>query len=158
MTTIATDGKSMAGDGQREHKGTITNMGAVKVCRLRDGSLFGRSGSVAYGDMVTEWLSKGGPTPEYKGDGGFGALHLRTDGTLWIIGEECLPTQIEAPYAVGSGMDLAIGAMRAGASPQRAVEIAIACDPGTGGTITEVSLSKVASIRPAPSSPGRKRA
>lgn len=140
MTTIATDGRSMAGDGQRAHRGTITNMAAIKVTRLPDGSVFGRAGSVAYGDMVTEWLSTGGPAPEYKGDAGFSALHLRTDGTLYLIGEECLPSQIEAPYAVGSGMDIAIGAMRAGASPRRAVEIAIDCDPGTGGTITEVSL------------------
>lgn len=38
MTTIATDGKSMAGDGFGHMRGTIVEKDAVKVVRLADGS------------------------------------------------------------------------------------------------------------------------
>lgn len=140
MTTIATDGLTMVGDGQREHRGTITNRQAQKVRRLDDGSLLGTAGCVAFGDQVVEWLSKGGDKPKLSGDEGFASLLLRPDGKLFLVGHECEPSEIEAPYAIGSGMDLAIGAMMAGASPRRAVEIAAMCDPGTGGSITEQVL------------------
>lgn len=135
MTTIATDGKSMAGDGQRDHRGTVTNLNAEKIRRLPDGRLVGTSGDVAFGEMFVEWLENGGDRPEYKGDGGFTALILMPCGELMLAGQDCHPCTINAPYAIGSGMDLAIGAMAAGASPAEAVEIAAAFDPHTGGVI-----------------------
>lgn len=140
MTTIATDGKSMVGDGQREHRGTITNRNAQKVRRLKDGTLLGTAGCVAMGDQVVEWLNNGGSVPELKGDEGFVCLHLKAEGELYMIGPECVPSRIEPPFAVGSGMDFAVGAMHAGANPKRAVEIAVMCDPNSGGKITELSL------------------
>lgn len=140
MTTIACDGETMAGDGQREHRGTITNRSAIKVRRLDDGSLYGTAGCVAFGDQMIEWIAKGGEKPKMEGEDGFASLHLKAEGELYFIGPEGVPSRIEAPYAVGSGMDIAIGAMHAGASPQRAVEIAAMCDPCTGGTITELSI------------------
>jgi hypothetical protein len=144
MTTIATDGVSMAGDGRRNHRGTITNDSAVKVARLPDGSLFGRSGSVAFGDKVQAWLEGGckDPPPEYKTDGGFGAMLLRPDGTLFIIGEDVEPSAVQIPFAVGSGMDIAIGAMAAGKTAEEAVRIASRYDSNTGGKITSLNLKE----------------
>lgn len=134
MTTIATDGKSMAGDGQRQHCGTIMTDQAVKVRRLSDGRIMGTAGDVAFGMAIFEWLEKGGDAPELE-DGG-SALVLSPDGEVVIIDKYCKPVPVRTPAAIGSGMDLAIGAMEAGVPPAGAVEIAARRDPGTGGKIT----------------------
>jgi ATP-dependent protease HslVU (ClpYQ) peptidase subunit len=132
----------MVADGQRAHQGTITNLKATKVRRLNDGSLFGTTGSVTFGCRMVEWLNDGGELPVLKEpDDGFIALLLKPSGGLFLMGQDGHPSEIQAPYAVGSGMDIAIGAMRAGASPTRAVEIAAECDPHTGGEITELALA-----------------
>jgi ATP-dependent protease HslVU (ClpYQ) peptidase subunit len=143
VTTIATDGKSMAGDGQRNHQSTITNRQAQKVRRLADGTLVGTAGDVAFGEMFVEWLEQGGERPKYEGDAGFTALVLKLSGELLLAGQDCKSTPIEAPYAIGSGMDLAIGAMRMGAAPDHAVLIASEYDPHTGGAITSFDLTAV---------------
>lgn len=42
----------------------------------------------------------------------------------------------EGLYAIGSGGDYALGALKAGTTVLRALEIAAECDSGTGGTLT----------------------
>lgn len=134
MTTIATDGKTMAADGCRFHRDTCVISTAVKVRRLHDGALVGTAGDVGFGMTMVEWLESGGPPPEFKDDGS--ALLLETNGDCFILDRNCLRMPVQAPVAIGSGMDLAIGAMLAGASPAEAVKIAGLKDPHTGGTIT----------------------
>jgi ATP-dependent protease HslVU (ClpYQ) peptidase subunit len=134
MTTIATDGRSMAGDGQREQNDTIVDTHAVKVCRLRDGLIVGTCGDVAAGLMLIEWLSEGGAEPDF--DGKVNALLLHPDGSVDMLDRNCKPIRVSVPVAIGSGMDFAIGAMEFGASPEQAVEIASRRDPNTGGSIT----------------------
>jgi ATP-dependent protease HslVU (ClpYQ) peptidase subunit len=141
MTTIACDGKSMAGDGQRNHLGTITSSTAEKIRRLSDGRIVGTSGDVSFGDSFVAWLDKGGDQPKYEGDAGFAALILQPNGELLIGGQDCKMSVIEKPYAIGSGMDLAIGAMDAGKSPLEAVIIASNRDPHTGGAIMMLETS-----------------
>lgn len=126
----------MAGDGLRSHRETITNRNAVKVRRLQNSMIVGTSGDVAFGHSVIDWLESGGDPPKLDCDAGFSALILHPTGEVSLMGQDCKPVLIELPYAVGSGMDLAIGAMRAGASPEKAVRIASEYDPHTGGKIT----------------------
>ena len=137
MTTIATDGKSMAGDGQSEdHCRTIVSHTSVKVSKLGDGRILGAAGNSLDADAWQEWVSTGkvGACPIESDQ--FAGLILNTDGTvLWVDhkGREILtPT----PVAIGSGQDFAYGAMEAGASPCMAVQIAAKRDPGTGGIVT----------------------
>lgn len=137
MTTIATDGKSMAGDGRGVACGTIISAQGLKVGRLSDGSLFGMAGAKEDRVPVVEWLENGGKKPKVQR---LSALHLRADGSLWYFNELLNPSGADLPCAVGSGMDLAIGAMEAGASPEMAVEIAARRDPDTGGTITVLHI------------------
>lgn len=137
----------MAGDGQRNHCGTITNRKARKVRCLNDGTLVGTSGDVGFGDAVVNWIEEGGvdnaaiAAPKLEMDGGFACLILRPSGELLLMGQDCRPCAIETPYAVGSGMDLAIGAMRAGATPKQAVEIACEYDEHSGGEIAVFTLA-----------------
>lgn len=140
MTTIATDGKSMAGDGQSSTNGTICSLTSVKVQRMTDGGLYGACGCAGWGDRLFEWLNGPREGDPPKGEDGDGFIYLKPDGTLWQGGNDGLAVQIEAPFAMGSGMDLAIGAMDAGAAPERAVQIASARDRSTGGKITVLSI------------------
>jgi ATP-dependent protease HslVU (ClpYQ) peptidase subunit len=139
MTTIACDGKSMAGDGQSEASGSVLTMKQQKVCRLKDGSLFGSSGKAADRIAVTRWLNDEGPKPKPKM---LAALRLMPDGSLLYMQEALEPTPVDVPCAVGSGMDFALGAMDAGVASTAAVEIAAKRDPGTGGQITTLFLEQ----------------
>ena len=140
MTTIATDGKSMAGDGKSQTRGTVCSLNSVKVHRMRDGGLFAACGSSGWGDKLQAWYEDGQSGSPPTGEDGDGFILLRLDGSIWQGGQDGLAVQIEAPFAIGSGMDLAIGAMDQGASPEQAVAIAAQRDPGTGGTITILHL------------------
>lgn len=145
MTTIACDGKTMACDGQREHRGTVTNYQAVKIARLADGSLVGTAGDVGFGRAVVEWLDKKeGDPPKECGDGGFTCLQLKPTGELLLGGEDCRMSEIAAPFAIGSGMDLAIGAMAAGLDAATAVSVACRFDSGSGGSITVMCCNETA--------------
>lgn len=154
MTTIATDGKSMAGDGNSYCNGTLAARSSVKVHRLKDGSLFGACGSSGWGDKLQEWCDSwaqggipAGDPP--KGDDGDGFMILRPDGTLLQGGSDGLAVPIDAPFAIGSGMDYAIGAMDAGASPEEALIIASERDKSTGGKITVLHLQPQTNLRAA---------
>jgi hypothetical protein len=51
-------------------------------------------------------------------------------------GEESGVTEVTEPFwAIGSGGELALGALAAGASPERAVKISIQFDPNSGGKV-----------------------
>lgn len=86
---------------------------------------------------MARWLIEGGGKPKIKDTA---ALRLMPDGKLFYVNESLEPVEVGAPCAVGSGMDFAIGAMEHGATPEEAVGIASKRDPGTGGTITVLSL------------------
>lgn len=139
MTTIATDGKSMAGDGQAECQGTIVATPRAKVIRLADGSLFGSSGRSLDGERVARWLDEGGEKP--KVDKHWTALRLHPNGELDYLTNEIEPVAIDLPAATGSGMDFALGAMEAGADPAQAVAIAARRDTATGGIIVHLMLA-----------------
>jgi len=135
MTTIATDGQSMAGDGLAvDHRGTIVDHTRPKVRRLADGRIVGASGSSFDADSWAAWVEGGKKGDCPVQDDRFGALILSSDGILWVDhkGREIATP---APIAIGSGQDIAIGAMMAGATPGEAVNIACKRDPHSGGRI-----------------------
>jgi ATP-dependent protease HslVU (ClpYQ) peptidase subunit len=140
MTTIATDGKSMAGDGLREMCRTIVDTKAQKVRRLADGRIVGTSGDTALGLQVVEWLEGKAPKPDRKVDD-FAAIILYPSGKVETLSDCFQPIEVEVPVAVGSGMDFAIGAMEAGKEPEEAVAIACKRDPGSGGKIIVLRAS-----------------
>lgn len=139
MTVIATDGRSMAADGIAVSRGTIVDHDLKKVVRLNDGTLIGSAGIRHEGLAFKRWIEEGGGAPKIKQS--FEALVLRPDGSCTYHCEKDLdgvPTEL--PAAIGSGMDFALGAMDAGASPFDAVRHAANRCPGIGGTITTLDL------------------
>jgi ATP-dependent protease HslVU (ClpYQ) peptidase subunit len=137
MTTIATDGKSMAGDGMSCSMDMVVTTGRKKVHRLGDGRIVGCSGNSANIIRFVAWL-EGGDKPEIKDS--FAALILEADGSTFQFCEQLVPMPVDLPAALGSGVHFAVGAMLAGASPRRAVEIASSRDPHSGGDIHSEAL------------------
>jgi ATP-dependent HslUV protease subunit HslV len=137
MTTIATDGKSMAGDGLcTDHTETIVDMARPKVFRLSGGRIAGGAGNSFDVDAWMAWLEAGKAGPCPIASDRFNGVILTLDGTILWVDYKGREVPSPAPVAIGSGQDFALGAMAAGASPARAVEIACARDCYSGGEIT----------------------
>lgn len=133
MTTIATNGRSMAGDGQADIGDTIMVTNRRKVYRTSQGVLLGCAGRSVDAQRFRAWFDdRNAAKPRLKE---FQALALYADGRLEYWNEDMEPTEMQAPCSIGSGMDFALGAMMAGADPGEAVRIAATRDPFTGGDI-----------------------
>ncbi len=81
---------------------------------------------------VLEWLHAGArkeKRPRISSRRGFAGLLVKRSGQVMHFQESLRPLKIEAPFhAIGSGRQVAIGAMAAGASAERAIEIACRFD------------------------------
>lgn len=141
MTTIAYRNGLMAADS-RAYGGDRCPVGFKrKIRRLDDGTLIGCSSNTpGQPEAVLDWYEKGADIesapkfPENK----FRLLVVKPHGAAYL-GEDSffLAGPLHGDFfAVGSGQEFAIGAMEAGADARRAVEIAIKCDPWSGGEIT----------------------
>jgi ATP-dependent protease HslVU (ClpYQ) peptidase subunit len=143
MTTIATDGRTMAADTHSSTGGLIVNRSAVKVTRAKDGSLVGVAGDCSGDALFRRWLDDGeqqDKLPNFRGADEFVALVLRPDGRLDAFDSSLVPVEYQLPAAIGSGGQLALGAMLAGRSPAQAVAIAAQRDNATGEFVVELEL------------------
>jgi ATP-dependent HslUV protease subunit HslV len=140
LTTIATDGKTMAADGlSRDQGGLVCSESVKKVRRLRDGRLFGLAGCPYDLDLIEKWLNEGGDFPALHADA-IDLIVLEKDGRAYSYGKSGGRSEQMLPAAGGSGVDIAIGAMEAGASPEEAVRISCKRHAGSGGEITVLKL------------------
>lgn len=140
MTTIATDGMSLAGDGRATRGDVISGGDRKKVHRLPDGSIIGVAGRTRDAERVVRSLMNNPHKPEeVRGD--YTVMRLYPGGELWVH-EDTLtaPMQMKPPFAIGSGWVAALGALMAGADSRQAVKIASKLDVHTGGKITSYSL------------------
>lgn len=140
MTTVACDGKSMAGDGLETADNTIVGYSVDKVFKLADGSILGAAGQSSDIKLFMDWLEdddEDSKPPKVKD---FAALVLDTDGQLFYYDDTLAPTQSESPAAIGTGKDHALTAMDMGADAHTAVEMAARRDVFTGGDITSLKI------------------
>ena len=137
MTTIATDGKSMAGDSLSSANGMVKAW-RRKIHRAPDGRIFGCCGLSTEALKFTRYMLDGGERPILSDD--FAALVLNIDGTVHWLDKELEPLNQNLPAAIGSGCELAQGAMLAGKTPREAVEIACIVDRNSGGDIHAETL------------------
>lgn len=115
----------------------------VKIARLPDGSLFGGAGGLADILKIREWASKGfrGDPPEISEKASFECLHVRPNGSMWLIDDDLTPMEFVGDYlALGTGSPYAMAAMYLGKSPQEAVEVATHFDPASSLPINELHL------------------
>ena len=131
----------MAGDGLVCGGDTIFGHNTVKVFRLNDGRIAGVAGGAFNAAPFINWLNDGGDKPDF-GEDSFDALVLHPDGSVQNYDKQCRAIPEAVPTACGSGRDIAIGAMEAGATPEEAVDIASRRNAYTGGKITVLSIER----------------
>lgn len=143
MTTIATDGRSMASDSLVT-AGEERVAYSQKIERTPDGRLFGSAGPSVDCALFAKWMHSGGDKPDLSDD--FCALVLTPLGAVFYLCRKLEPIEMMVPQAIGSGADYAIGAMLAGAAPREAVGIACQRDLGSGGEVHSLSLLTLAAV------------
>lgn len=142
MTTIACDGLSIAGDGQGTAGSVAVITNAQKVFRVSDGRIAGLCGDAARFNEMIHFLETG-ERPEGDLKDTTSALILHPDGTLERCEDFCSPFPGDAPAAMGSGSEIALGVMLAGGNAVSAVTIAATRDIYTGGSITVMSRVEI---------------
>jgi len=136
MTTIAWDGKTLAVDSMASANGTVISY-RVKKLYLSVGrfSAVAISGSVPAMHEVIAWVRSGEKEspPEIEGN----LIGITENGDAFALWPNTskLFLKIEEPWTGGSGWELAMGAMDAGATAIKAVKIASKRDTNTGGRI-----------------------
>lgn len=140
MTTIATDGRTMAADGLTNAGGMITSESAQKMWALQDGRIVGCSGPTSDWPMFLEWLQRGGDSP--KLDEGFAAIVIQAGALIRVYYNDCTFAEFAGHYAIGTGDRFAITAMDLGRDPSAAIEVAAKRDIYTGGKITALALEQ----------------
>jgi hypothetical protein len=127
MTTIIYRDGVMAGDTALFDRGTYCGE-VQKIYRSSDGALLGVCGCLGTVAELRDWFLGGavGDPPEMKDQESEGLL-VRADGVAEWIGPGRKRIAMTGEYfAAGSGFCVAMGALAAGSSAERAAEIA--CD------------------------------
>lgn len=153
MTCIATDGKTIAADGRDCYEDLILTDEGQKLASGKDGSILATAGPAAANALVREWFENGEdyetiPKLRLNENETFHGLILRPSGRVEFLESNFSLVAVAVPAAIGSGGDVALGAMLAGKSPREAVEIAATRVSSVGGTIVEMERAKLV--------PGRK--
>lgn len=141
MTTIAYRDGVIAADSLIS-MGDVRAGSVVKIVRVPGGGLAGAAGELGGMYRFLEWAHYGGEetTADFAGCEIDGFL-VRPDGTLLVTDSLGGVSPIKAPFhAVGSGRELALGAMAAGADAVEAVKIAVRFDTRSGGPVKKIAL------------------
>jgi len=145
ITTLAYKDGVLVADSQVTSGDRIFS--TVKIQSLPDGSLFGGAGGLADILKIRAWAAKGvrGDEPDISEKASFECLHVRPDGSMWLIDDDLTPMEFVGDYiALGTGSPYAMAAMYLGKSPQEAVEVATHFDPASSLPINELRLTKAA--------------
>lgn len=143
MTTIAWDGKALAGDKRVTYGALPCETTKIHRIEAPDGPLLvGGSGDGATMMEMIEW-ARGGRDPAKHPE-----MMKKSDNCFLVVDREGLRLyekgssgrQIVGRFAVGSGRDFAIMAMHLGHSAKEAVELATIYDIYTGNGVDVVSL------------------
>lgn len=148
MTTIAYRKRVMAADSKTSF-GDVSFANSTKIHKLSDGSLIGFSGT-ATGcermlDVMKHAVIGGGLNHDLFTDcKGASAIYVEaaTEKVYCIEGgKRSGYFELEGDFfADGSGFVVALAAMKAGASAERAVEIACELDNNSGGPVVMLTL------------------
>lgn len=170
MTTIAFKNGVIAADSRvtvDSEGGGVRNFHTEKLFRRRvilNGTeqevIMATAGESAPGSLFVEQFSSGKSLAEIRdvfGDSDVDfTILLVTQAGLFEVDKWCVMEPVYEPfYAIGSGAKLAMGAMEAGVSAARAVEIACKRDPYTAPPIVTMRLKPNAKhhVSPLPEMP-----
>ena len=134
MTTIATDGKTMAADTERHARAFILQQDAIKMFRI-NGVVYGVAGDPACAEKYLGWVRMGCPKETEPSPDGEWVVTFVRFGKIWHVNSSLAPMEVGAPYAIGSGAEGAMAAMLCGKTPAQAIKIAMKLDGDTGGKV-----------------------
>lgn len=138
MTVIAYRDGVLAADTAGWQDDIIT-CSVSKITKLPDGTLFASCGLLCDGAEHVRWLEKGerrDQIPPRIEDESFVGFHVMPNGDLYMVGRDHERNKIDAEYAaIGSHTEFLYGAMAAGASAEKAVELAIKICAFAGGKV-----------------------
>lgn len=145
MTVIAWDGLKLAADRMAVCGGTKRS---VRKLYVRDGLVFAWSGELGRLQELMDWHVKGCDPATYpnKGDKEWSRLCVFNPKarTIEVFEDSHIPLPFDwcVPWAWGSGMDYALGAMHAGKCASDAVRAACYYSDSCGLGIDSINLSR----------------
>lgn len=148
MTTIAVRGGIMAADCQGT-SGTIRSR-VDKMFMIGDSAIIGVAGTLSECMVFYHWvtdvlLNDAEEDPPKMEE--VEAVILSRKG-VYHYAASVMPVRVKDQFfAIGSGAEVALGAMSMGADAKKAVQIASKWDVHTGGRIATMSLDKVAKLK-----------
>jgi len=132
MTTIAFRDGIMAADTMISDSNVVRGR-TSKVIRATQGHLLAVCGHSAMSLPFAAWIERREPQddlPRLPAGADFAAIVAYIDGRVAVFSEKFLPQFVVAEFhSMGSGGEVALGAMAMGASADEAVRIACRFDP-----------------------------
>lgn len=142
MTTVVYRDGVMAGD-QRVTAGSTRDSSTRKVYRRKDGCVLGGCGAASIVQRFVSWFLAGekGPAPSLGDkDDDAQILVVRSPDVVEFYDRFGWHPISGKFFAIGSGSDVAFGALEMGASARKAVAIAARRDVNTGDGVAWVKL------------------
>ena len=133
MTTVVYRDGVLAADTLVVANGIVVGQKS-KLFRVGSHSAIGFAGDIKYMNKFLE------STPEDEFTGEFGAIRVVGKKVTTYSGDNN-PEEVDAPFhAIGSGWEIAMGAMAMGATAEEAVRVAMQYDVNTGGEVECITL------------------
>lgn len=142
MTTIATDGKTVASDSRRCCGTELVDDETVKI-RQVNGTTYAITGTFPLLLAAIEWHQKGavpGEQPKGNEKDQWSLLVLKPEGVDRYGWDLPYPDRYPYPQAFGSGASYAMAALKLGKSAREAVEVAKLLDIFSGGEVQVFDL------------------
>jgi len=141
MTTIVYRDGILAADTAVFDRGTYCGQ-AIKITSAPSGLVAGSAGCMGDAAALRDWVLDGaaGDPPKWRDEDSEGIL-IQNGVVYWIGPGQKKIAYDAAPYiAIGSGFQVAMGALAMGASAERAVEIACDLDNRTRRPVTVLTV------------------
>lgn len=140
MTTIAIDHDTCVADGLLTIGDSVTVPYAGGKIKKVKGCVFGCVGTPVLDPLIKWWFGgcKKEEAPECEWE------MIVWNGKKWLdyANDRHYPVEVCLPFAVGTGSDIAMGALYNGATALEAVKIASQLDNCTGGKCKSISYRK----------------
>lgn len=139
MTVIVWDGKTMAADRMLSF-GSV-HLIATKIHKSH-GYLFGASGDSDHSAEIIAWFRDhlAGVERSYPTDLDCTMLAVSPSGEAMIFCRKEFPIFVSAPVAIGSGVEVALTAMKLGKTAKEAAQIACELCPTCGCGVDAIDL------------------
>lgn len=124
----------------------------MKIHKIKEGPFAGSllgitSSQPGMAEQLKQWITEGMDKEAFApSQPDFEALLVKPDGEIFLFVDAYYPSGplVGDVFTIGSGKKYALGALRAGANPIQAVEVAIRCDSMCGGPVAALTLHEPA--------------